>query len=263
MSKKTNTASRCLPQGSGTGSSRKPPSSPISEHSTVTGTPKAITVWLMSSQRDSPVNPSPAPASDKAQTTSETCGPKPCDAFARYDHDTHSWKTFPALFPAATLPPYSETWPRAGMTRDGVSYRRLKWERRINEIGCGLWPTAVAQDDGKTPEAHMRMKARMKGGPRKTCTSLQVMVKGVERAMWLTPTQRDYRSQHAENSEAFEARKGHPRGVNLVEEMQRRGVGGQLNPRWVEWLMGWPIGWVSLEPLATDKFQEWWRQHGV
>lgn len=25
--------------------------------------------------------------------------------------------------------------------------------------------------------------------------------------------------------------------------------GGSLNPDWVEWLMGWPIGWTRLEPL--------------
>jgi site-specific DNA-cytosine methylase len=28
----------------------------------------------------------------------------------------------------------------------------------------------------------------------------------------------------------------------------------QLNPSWVEWLMGWPIGWTDLKPLVTDKF---------
>lgn len=50
-----------------------------------------------------------------------------------------------------------------------------------------MWPTPVAHDDGKTPEAHMAMKRRMKGGPRKTITSLSVMVKGVERGLWPTP----------------------------------------------------------------------------
>jgi hypothetical protein len=30
-------------------------------------------------------------------------------------------------------------------------------------------------------------------------------------------------------------------------------AGGKLNPTWVEWLMGWPIGWTDCEPLATDK----------
>lgn len=39
-------------------------------------------------------------------------------------------------------------------------------------------------------------------------------------------------------------------------------VGGPLNPNWIEWLMGWPIGWTDLQPLAMDKFQEWRQQHG-
>jgi hypothetical protein len=38
-------------------------------------------------------------------------------------------------------------------------------------------------------------------------------------------------------------------------------VGGSLNPTWVEWLMGWPLGWTDLKPLAMDKFQEWQQQH--
>src|SRR5207244_7450148 len=41
-------------------------------------------------------------------------------------------------------------------------------------------PTPVAHDDGKTFDAHMAMKARMKGGARKTPTSLTVVVKATE-----------------------------------------------------------------------------------
>lgn len=37
---------------------------------------------------------------------------------------------------------------------------------------------------------------------------------------------------------------------------------GLLNPGWVEWLMGWPIGWTALPPLATDRFRRWSRLHG-
>lgn len=37
---------------------------------------------------------------------------------------------------------------------------------------------------------------------------------------------------------------------------------GQLNPNWVEWLMGWPIGLTELKPLVTVKFQGWLQQHG-
>lgn len=32
------------------------------------------------------------------------------------------------------------------------------------------------------------------------------------------------------------------------------GGGGRLNPDWVEWLMGLPIGWTALEPLETPSF---------
>jgi hypothetical protein len=39
-------------------------------------------------------------------------------------------------------------------------------------------------------------------------------------------------------------------------------VGGKLNPAWVEWLMGWPLGWTDLKPLETDKYHLWLQQHG-
>ena len=30
-------------------------------------------------------------------------------------------------------------------------------------------------------------------------------------------------------------------------------AGGKLNPVWVEWMMGWPLGWTDLKPLEMDK----------
>lgn len=36
---------------------------------------------------------------------------------------------------------------------------------------------------------------------------------------------------------------------------------GRLNPQWVEWLMGWPLGWTDLKPLEMDRFREWRQQH--
>jgi hypothetical protein len=38
--------------------------------------------------------------------------------------------------------------------------------------------------------------------------------------------------------------------------------GGALNPEWVEWLMGWPIGWNDLKPLEMARFRKWLQQHG-
>ena len=37
--------------------------------------------------------------------------------------------------------------------------------------------------------------------------------------------------------------------------------GKLINPEWMEWLMGWPIGWAALKPLGMDKFQLWRQQH--
>lgn len=35
--------------------------------------------------------------------------------------------------------------------------------------------------------------------------------------------------------------------------------GGPLNPAWVEWLMGWPVGWTDLAPLDLSRFTDWMR----
>ncbi len=39
-------------------------------------------------------------------------------------------------------------------------------------------------------------------------------------------------------------------------------AGGSLNPTWVEWLMGWPLGWTDLKPLATAKYPSALQQLG-
>jgi hypothetical protein len=42
-----------------------------------------------------------------------------------------------------------------------------------------------------------------------------------------------------------------------------RQVFGKVTPESHEYLMGWPIGWSDLRPLAMDKFQQWQQQHGI
>lgn len=41
------------------------------------------------------------------------------------------------------------------------------------------------------------------------------------------------------------------------EMRQGEQPGGQLNPDWVEWLMGWPVGWSNLGPLDTADIASW------
>ena len=80
------------------------------------------------------------------------------------------------------------------------------------------WPTPVANDDNKSVEAHLAMKARM-GGNRKEITSLQVMAK----ASGLT----------ANGSPASTANRG------------------QLNPYFSLWLQGLPTAWGSCGERVT------------
>ena len=35
-----------------------------------------------------------------------------------------------------------------------------------------------------------------------------------------------------------------------------------MNPEWVEWLMGWPIGHTECDVSAMAKFQQWQHSHG-
>jgi hypothetical protein len=48
----------------------------------------------------------------------------------------------------------------------------------------------------------------------------------------------------------------------VVMSLEKPNIGGRLNPTWVEWLMGWPLGWTDLKPLETDKCHSALQQHG-
>jgi len=55
---------------------------------------------------------------------------------------------------------------------------------------------------------------------------------------------------------------GQRRGQLTDQTMEVIPAGGRMNPTFVEWLMGWPIGSTALSPLAMDRFREFVQQHG-
>jgi hypothetical protein len=67
-----------------------------------------------------------------------------------------------------------------------------------------------------------------------------------------TPQARDFRTGQQSRWENPE------RTRNLNDQ-----IGGQLNPTWVEWLMGWPLGWTDCAASATDKFRQWQNSHST
>ena len=73
---------------------------------------------------------------------------KSCALLASFDPNTSSWKTF-QLSLIVDSEPFSETWPRWGMTRDGYAFVHPMLARRMSEIGGGCWPTPQASDKRK------------------------------------------------------------------------------------------------------------------
>ena len=73
---------------------------------------------------------------------------------------------------------------------------------------------------------------------------------------WPTPTTRDYKGVPPD---------GYFRGGELQTDTVDRAVhavsdgnnNGQLNPTWVEWLMGWPIGWTSMDAIEELDWRGW------
>jgi len=79
-----------------------------------------------------------------------------------------------------------------------------------------------------------------------------------ESGFWPTPTVSDSWFVGISRETARRNIDGGGRGkTQLAAVAKYRGGAGGLNPEWVAWLMGWPIGWTGLAPLVTDRFQRW------
>ena len=87
---------------------------------------------------------------------------------------------------------------------------------------------------------------------RQDCTArlkLGQTMRGSDSSSWPTPT-----TQDAANNGGASQMKRNSFPLNAQ-------VGGSLNPTWVEWLMGLPLGWTDLEPLETESYQSWQQKH--
>jgi hypothetical protein len=71
-------------------------------------------------------------------------------SFAKFDPATSSWKTH-QLSLAGALEPFSETWPRSGLMRNGMCWERTTLAPITAESESGLLPTPRASDGMKHP----------------------------------------------------------------------------------------------------------------
>jgi hypothetical protein len=107
----------------------------------------------------------------------------------------------------------------------------------------GLWPTPTVGDSESSGSRNLPGSSANAG------VSLTDAVKfGNSNTPRLpTPAARDYRFPNTNDNQ-----KGQLPNV----------IGGALNPTWVEWLMGLPLGWTGCEPLATVSCRQWLHAHG-
>ena len=186
------------------------------------------------------------------------------DLLASFDHATSSWKTSQRCL-VEDLAMFSEAWPRSGMMRSGTAYRLPPLAPLTDATEFGLWPTPNArQKGGGEYQDPAKILARWSQG-RQRNLSEAVRLWPTPRAndaekrgafdvtnprnglpaaakMFPTPCARDYRSPGRSRLDRT--------GSKAVESLPQI-VGGQLNPLWVAWLMGFPIEWASFAPTET------------
>ena len=171
------------------------------------------------------------------------CGEKWRGSFVKYDPDSSLWRTHQCSL-LGDLDEFLETWPQWGLMRDGECWEQQMLERRIRGTGFGLSPNNI--DSFHTPNT-----TGLDGGS----NSRRALKKRIQ--MWRTPD-----TGAGGTSGLLKEGKTHRENGQLIQIRLADQVGGKLNPMWVEWLMGWPLGWTDLKPLAMDKCHCVQQQHG-
>ena len=216
----------------------------------------------------------------------QECGEKWRASFTKYDLSSSLWRTHQCLL-LGGLEEFSETWPQWGLMRDGECWEQQTLEQNIRGTGFGLslntWATPTTMDKLPPKSAQaLHKEATMARPGRSKPANLRDQVSNMQN--WPTPDAsprgptKDYnpkaKSQSGRTLQSFVAKFPTPqasdhrdRGNMSNPSVQRRvdigkqvslsqsvhPTSGQLNPTWVEWLMGWPLGWTDLKPLEMDK----------
>lgn len=190
-------------------------SSPVLLNST-----EDLSTWL---QGASPASHSQTQGSALVPPTNATCGQPPLNASAWFDRDSHCWRMSQTSFLVDISEPFSQTWPRQGMTHDGLFFLLAPLERHIHEKGCSYWPTPNAADH-KVGFNNLIEAKRAANKERRASGYL------IQRRVVY-----DYLVRFGKPCPAI----------------------------FYEWLMGIPIGATGLKPLAMDRCLLWLQQHGI
>jgi hypothetical protein len=163
------------------------------------------------------------------------CGSTWQGSLAKYDQAMSLWKIPQCLLEEDSAQSL-EIWPSWGMTRNGESYQRQMLEQNICVREYGLSPDNVKFFHTPTTGSS--------GGS----NSRKAMVK--RNVTWPTPTT-GTGGGNAGGS-----------GIRKIAKENGTYIPSSINPSLYEWLMGWPLEWTDLKPLAMDKYHKWRLLHG-
>ena len=195
------------------------------------------------------------------------CGEKWHGLLARFDRDSHLWRTVQCSL-LEDLNESLQTLPQWGMTVGGELYLLPTLVQTIDEKESG----SLQKHSLPTPTCnpHMPNKNANTTGPKNLIEVAQGKWEHLmpKKQMFLTPrvvevdeSPENFRRRM--NSKRPNDRKhGYGSLTMQVKDSPQAVSGGKLNPMWVEWLMGWTLGWTDLKPLAMDKSHCAQPQHG-
>lgn len=216
-----------------------------------------------------------------SQESAADCGERWHALLGRYDPVTCLWKTAQCSL-LADLDECLETFPRWGSMRNGVCWEQTTWAHRTSVSASGYSPNNVdffhtpntnGLDGGSNSRKALKKRwaTPTKWSARATHTlkaiqarqkrtfSLDLAEEIALAERFPTPQASDNRDRGNINSPCVKRRKEKGKQIMLSQSVSE--LNGRLNPQWVEWLMGWPIGHTGLQHLETDKYREWQQQH--
>ena len=213
-----------------------------------------VALWIASLVA-TPASLSAWPVDAKGKPIPDTCGPISGASSLKSNPDPAFLKMWKDTF-NLDLNRYGETFA-TWVTRLKQEYSaRTRWGPPSYGSDFSSWPTATHSDSG----------AKI------TVNSLQPGLIGAA-SNWATPTARDWKDgfnpiKHYRPQEVGSTQLRATDYLGL--QAPRHTMPGKkfyaspraLNPRFVEWLMGFPIGWTDLQPLETQSFQQWQQRHG-
>lgn len=147
---------------------------------------------------------------------------------------------------------YAKMW-QTPVADDAVDRKRGKFNSRGEpklSAQVKLWPTPTASLG--TNGGRVTPRKSREGG---------TLIEAVSARAFPTPTAMDYRT-----GDKPEHRRARMRATHEWHSPNLNDVaapGGKLNPVWVEWLMGWPLGWTGLKASATGRFRSKPRSRGA